>query len=313
MDYNRLGNSGLKVSEIGLGTWLTFGERFGLEDAREQMHIAFDHGVNLFDTAELYANGLAELMLGEILRGFVRSDVVVITKIFFGGDGINDMGHSAKRLREGLDNSLRRLQLDYVDIVFAHRFDVDTPMEETVAAMDLIIKQGKALYWGTSEWEKEQIEEAHKVAMQMNAAPPRVEQPQYNMLHRTKVEKDFAELAKNYGMGMTIWSPLASGFLTGKYLKSIPKESRYTKNPKFRHEDKKNDKQKVLKFMKMAKELGCSMAQLALAWCLKNKNVSSTLIGATSEKQLVENLKSVQVKKKLTSSVMEKIDQVLKS
>jgi voltage-dependent potassium channel beta subunit len=303
----------MKVSQLGLGSWLTFGERYGLVEARKLMKLAFDLGVNLFDNAEVYASGLSEMIMGEVLREFKRSDVVVITKIFFGGTGPNDMGHSKKRLRDGMDNSLRRMQLDYVDIVFAHRHDTDTPVEETIAAMDLIIKQGKALYWGTSEWEKHEVEQAYRVAKQLNMTPPSVEQPQYNMFTRKKVERDFAPLVKKYGMGIMTWSPLASGFLTGKYQKKIPKDTRYTQHAEFRHMDWEKKKKKVDKLMKVADQLGCTMAQLAIAWAMKHSLVSSVLIGATTKQQLEENIGAVDFVEKLKPAVMKKIDGILRN
>src|SRR6056297_1640638 len=226
MKYNKLGKSGLKVSEMSFGSWLTFGNQLDVQKVKDTMKEAFKNGVNFFDNAEAYASGLSESLMGMALKEYRRTDLVVSTKIFWGGDGPNDMGVSRKHLLEGTWNSLKRLQLDYVDLVYCHRPDPDTPIEETVFAMDYLIRNGLALYWGTSEWEADQIEEAYKIAEKRNLIAPTMEQPQYNMFVREKIDKQFVPLFEKYGLGTTTWSPLASGLLTGKYNDGIPENSR---------------------------------------------------------------------------------------
>lgn len=311
MDYNRLGNTGMKVSRMALGSWLTFGERYGIDVAKKMIKVAFDHGINLFDNAEVYANGVSEMIMGDILRDYPRKDYVLITKIFFGGEGINDMGHSRKRLVEGTERSLRRLGHDYVDILYCHRYDDDTPMEETVRTMDLLIRQGKALYWGTSMWEASQIEHAHQVAKELGCIAPVVEQSEYSMFVRDRIEKEFAPLFDKYKMGVTSYSPLAWGLLTGKYQKGVPADSRFQVNEEFRHEDWEKKLDTVEKLGQIAKELGCSLAQLAIAWVVKNPNVTSVLIGASRQEQLEENLAAYEIKEKLSDDVMNKIQELL--
>lgn len=229
MQYRNLGRSGLKVSEFSLGAWVTFGNQIGVSAAQECMTAAYDAGVNFFDNAEGYAEGQAEIDMGKVLKAtkWPRESLVISTKIFWGGKGPNDTGLSHKHIVEGVNQSLKRLQLDYVDLLFCHRPDPNTPIEETVRAMDLIIRQGKALYWGTSEWSAADIMRADGIARQYGLFPPTMEQPQYNMLVRHRVEKEYEPLYKELGYGTTIWSPLASGLLTGKYNQQIPKGSRF--------------------------------------------------------------------------------------
>ncbi len=228
MEYRHLGRSGLKVSALSYGAWVTFGDQVDEDVARDCMKVAYDAGVNFFDNAEAYAGGQAEIMMGTIIRdeGWTRSDLVISTKIFWGGDGPNDVGLSRKHVIEGTEAALERLQMDYVDLVFCHRPDPETPIEETVRAMNYVIDQGMAFYWGTSEWTAEQIRQAYEIARREHLIPPTMEQPQYNMFHREKVEREFQPLYRDFELGLTTWSPLASGILTGKYNDGIPDGSR---------------------------------------------------------------------------------------
>lgn len=311
MEYRRLGKAGLKVSELSYGSWITFGSTLDLNRVKECIATARDVGINFFDTAEEYADGHAELLLGEAFKVYRREDLVVSTKIFWGGKGPNDLGLSWKHLIEGTKNSLRRLQLDYVDMLFCHRPDPGTPIEETVRAMDALVRQGLVFYWGTSEWSAAQLEEAYHIAETFNAIPPSMEQPEYNMFRRHKVEVEFASLYQRYGLATTIWSPLDSGILTGKYNQGIPANSRLAANPDL-HELLTNDKISIVKRLgELATSLDCTLAQLALAWCLKNPHVSSVIMGASQPGQIRENIKALEVKQKLTPDVMQRIDIIL--
>ncbi len=318
MEYRKVGKWGLKISEVGLGSWLTFANQMDVNAAKKCVEIAFENGVNFFDTAEVYAKGAAEFILGQILKEFKRSDLVVSTKIFWGGNGPNDNGLSKKHLIEGMEASLKRLELSYVDIVYCHRPDPETPMEETVFAIEQILKNGWALYWGTSEWSAEQIKEAHKVCDELHVMHPIVEQPGYSLLRREKVEKEFASLYDKYGMGLTTFSPLASGLLSGKYNNGIPAGSRLDKFPQVKEWLQKDgllsDKtfKKIKKLSELAHELDCTLAEFSLAWVLKNPHVSSVILGVSNEKQLEENIKAVEVKKKLTDDVLEKVEEIFK-
>ncbi|APT75205.1 alcohol dehydrogenase [Marinitoga sp. 1137] len=317
MEYRKLGKAGIKVSELSFGSWLTFGNQLDAENVKLCMREAFKHGVNFFDNAEAYANGLSESLMGMVLKEFRRTDLVISTKIFWGGNGPNDRGLSRKHLLEGTWNSLKRLQLDYVDLIFCHRPDPDTPIEETVLAMDYIVRNGLAMYWGTSEWSAEEIEAAFKAAKELNCIPPTMEQPQYNMLVREKVEKEFKPLYEKYGLGLTTWSPLASGILTGKYNDGIPEDSRLAKFSRLVNTLKERGMltdetiEKVKKLTEIAKDLDATMAQLALAWLLKNKNVSTVITGASKVEQVRDNMKAVEVKEKLTDEIMEEIEKIL--
>ena len=319
MEYRFLGESGLKVSALSFGAWVTFGDQIGEDVAYAAMKAAYDAGVNFFDNAEVYSQGKAETMMGNVIKkaGWTRSDLVVSTKIFWGGNGPNDKGLSRKHIVEGTDAALKRLQMEYVDLIFCHRPDLYTPIEETVRAMNHVIHQGKAFYWGTSEWSAEQIREAYRIARQEHLIPPLMEQPQYNMLHRDRVEKEYALLYDEIGLGTTIWSPLASGLLTGKYNKGIPDGTRlslpdyeWLKKRILSEEGQKNI-DKVRKLEPIANDLGISLPQLALAWCLKNPNVSTVITGASKPEQVTENMKTLDVVGKLTGDVMEKIEAVL--
>ena len=318
MEYRFLGKSGLRLSALSFGSWVTFGEQVDVDAALRLMTTAYDAGVNFFDTAEVYAHGEAERIMGEVLRraGWRRSDLVISTKIFWGGEGPNDRGLSVKHLVEGTEASLRRLGLDYVDLLFCHRPDVHTPIEETVWAMDRLCREGKALYWGTSEWSADQIRQAHAVARREHLRPPQMEQPQYNMFHRHRVEVEYAPLYDELGLGTTIWSPLASGLLTGKYDDGVPEGSRLSL-PAYgwlRDQLAPEWKRRVAvsrRLADVAAELDCTRAQLAIAWCLANDDVSTVILGASREEQLVENLGALAVAERLTPDVLERIESIL--
>ena len=321
MDYRYLGRSGLQVSALSLGGWVTWGQQIGDDLTYECMTAAYDAGVNFFDTAEVYADGKSEIAMGNAVKqaGWKRSDLVLSTKIFWGGQGVNDKGLSRKHIIEGLDASLARLQMDYVDLVFCHRPDCHTPIEETVRAMTHVINQGKAFYWGTSEWSAQELMEAHAIARQEHLIPPLMEQPQYNMLERERVEKEYARLYAWMGLGTTIWSPLASGLLTGKYNDGLPDGTRASL-PGYewlREEFEKPETQvkieKVKHLTPIATGLGCTVAQMALAWCLKNPNVSTVITGASRTSQVTENMKAIDVLPKLTCDVMARIEAVLQN
>ncbi len=319
MEYRFLGKSGLKISALSFGAWVTFGDQIGEDVAYEMMKSAYDAGVNFFDNAEAYANGTAETMMGNVIRkaGWKRTDLVVSTKIFWGGSGPNDRGLSYKHIAEGTNAALKRLQMEYVDLIYCHRPDLFTPIEETVWAMNQVIRQGKAFYWGTSEWSAEQIREAYHFARREHLIPPLMEQPQYNMFHRERVEKEYAALYKEMGLGTTIWSPLASGLLTGKYNQGVPKGTRlslenyqWLKERILSPEGQKNIA-KVKKLAPLAKELGITLPQMGLAWCLKNPNVSTVITGASRPQQVTENMKALDAVEKLTDEVMAKIERIL--
>ncbi len=319
MQYRYLGSSGLRVSALSFGAWVTFGQQIGEDAALEMMTAAVDAGVNFFDNAEVYAAGAAETMMGNVIKraGWKRSDLVLSTKIYWGGDGPNDRGLSRKHIVEGTHAALERLQTDYVDLVFCHRPDRFTPIEETVRAMNYLIDQGMAFYWGTSEWTAEEIREAYEVARREHLIPPTMEQPQYNMLHRERVEREYARLYPAFKLGLTVWSPLASGLLTGKYDDGVPEGTRVSMEGyeflKQRLESERGAQERAtVKALKpIADELGVSRAQLALAWALKNPNVSTVITGASRAEQVRENMKALDVAEQLTDDVMAKIEEVL--
>src|SRR5512132_1330887 len=320
MTYRRLGHSGLKVSALSLGSWVTYGNQMGVDVAAECMSAAFDAGVNFFDNAESYAHGGAETIMGEVLRkkAWRRASYIVSTKFFWGlNAGPNEKNTlNRKYLRHAIDGSLQRLGLDYVDLVFCHRPDPDTPVEETVQAMHDMIASGKALYWGTSEWSAAEIMAAWHIADKHHLAKPVMEQPQYNMLWRERVEKEYVRLYRDIGLGTTIWSPLASGVLTGKYNEGIPPDSRGTLKGYEWLQERLTDSGKLAVargLAPIAAGLGCTMAQLGLAWCLKNPNVSTVITGASRPSQVVENMKAVEVVDKLDAELMVRIDAVLAS
>jgi voltage-dependent potassium channel beta subunit len=318
MNYRHLGKAGLQLSELSLGAWVTYGEHVGEDVARECMTAAYEHGVNFFDNAEGYGGGGAETVMGNVLKqvGWPRESVVISTKLFWGGEGPNDRGLSHKHLLEGINRSLRRLQLDYVDLLFCHRPDPNTPIEETVRAMDIIIKQGKAFYWGTSEWSAADIMRADGVARQYGLTPPSMEQPQYHMLERQRMEKEYLPLFRDLGYGTTTFSPLASGLLSGKYNQGIPEGSRATlKGYEWvRRNVLTPERLEMVRRLKpIADEVGASMAQLALAWCLKNPNVSTVITGASRPEQVHENMQALEVAPRLTPEVLQRIDAIVGS
>ncbi len=321
MEYRYLGSSGLRVSALSLGAWITYGGQVADDVAKECMVAARESGVNFFDNAEAYGDGKAEVVMGRVVRecGWKRSDVVVSTKIYWGGRGPNDRGLSRKHVIEGVDASLRRLDMDYVDLVFCHRPDYHTPIEETVWAMNLLIQRGKAFYWGTSEWSAEEITRAVGVAHREHLIPPVMEQPEYNMFRRDRVEREYVPLYTEIGLGTTVWSPLASGLLSGKYNDGIPVGSRLGLDGyEWLKETVLGGKnveriEKVRALEPVARELDCSVAQLALAWCLKNPHVSTVITGATSAAQVRENMKALDVVGRLSDVVMDRIDGTLEN
>lgn len=313
MNYRRLGKAGIKVSELSFGAWITFGGPKAEELQSQCMKACFDAGINFFDNAEAYGNGQAEVVMGRVIRslGLRRESLVLSTKLYWGGSGPNDNGLSHKHILEGLNGALRRLQTDYVDLLFCHRPDPDTPMEETVRAMDIAIRQGKAFYWGTSEWSATEIMQAHGIARQYNLTPPTMEQPQYNLFVRQRVEQEYLPLYRELGYGTTIWSPLASGVLSGKYNQGVPGGTRLgdPKNEWLRETALRPERiDKARKLEPIAAALGCTMAQLALAWCVKNPHVSTVITGASRLEQVHDNLKSLAVVAKLTPEVLAQID-----
>jgi voltage-dependent potassium channel beta subunit len=321
VEYRHLGASGLKVSALSLGAWVTYGGQVGEEVAFECMKAAYEAGVNFFDNAEAYANGNAEIVMGNVIKkaGWKRSDLVISSKIFWGGRGPNDTGLSRKHIIEGAHAALNRLQMEYVDLLFCHRPDRETPIEETVRAMNTLIEQGKVFYWGTSEWSAQQITEAYGIARREHLIPPLMEQPQYNMFHRERVEREYAHLYQEIGLGTTIWSPLASGLLTGKYNQGIPEGTRVTMEgygwlkEMLESEETKRNIEKVKQLATIAERMGCTLAQMSLAWCMKNPHVSTVITGASKPTQVVENMRALDLLEKLTSDVMESIEDILQN
>ncbi len=322
MEYRHLGPSGLVVSALSFGAWVTFGDQIGEDVAYECMQAAWADGVNYFDNAESYGDGQAEILMGKVLKraGWKRQELVLSTKIFWGNSSVkgpNAKGLSRKHILEAANDALARLQVEYVDLVFCHRPDIQTPIEETVRAMSYLIDRGKALYWGTSEWSAQQIQEAYDVARREHLVTPTMEQPEYNMFHREKVEREFAQLYREFGLGTTIWSPLASGLLTGKYNNGIPKGTRVDLpgyewlREQFESSEGQQRIAKVRELDPIAQELGCTMAQLAIAWCLKNPHVSTVITGASKPAQVTENIKALAVVPKLTDTVMERLENIL--
>ncbi|XP_052213140.1 voltage-gated potassium channel subunit beta-2-like isoform X4 [Dreissena polymorpha] len=317
--YKNLGKSGLRVSMVGLGTWVTFGAQTSDETAEEILTLAYESGINFFDTAEVYAAGKAEIVLGNILqkKQWRRSSYIVSSKIYWGGKAETEKGLSRKHIIEGLKGSLERLQLEYVDIVFANKPDVHTPMEETVRAFTHVINQGWAMYWGTSRWSPTDIMEAYSVARQFNLIPPVAEQTEYHLFQREKVELQMPELYHKIGIGTVIWSPLASGILTGKYDDGIPIHSRAALKgyswlkDKILSEEGRRQQGKLREVAEVADRIGCSLSQLAIAWCLKNENVNCVLLGASNVDQLYENIQAVQYISKLTPNIMHELDRLL--
>ncbi|MFB1021950.1 MAG: aldo/keto reductase [Vicingaceae bacterium] len=318
MEYKNLGKSGLKVSRLSLGSWLTFGKQIGNSIAGDLMDLAYDNGVNFFDNAEIYAKGESEQVMGEILskRNWRRDSYIVSSKAFFGegGELPTQRGLSRKHLVEACEAALKRMKLDYLDLYYCHRPDKETPISETVWTMHNLIQQGKILYWGTSEWSAQEIMEAHMVAERYNLIGPTMEQPQYNMLHRDKVEVEYDQIYKTVGLGTTIWSPLGSGILTGKYNEGMAEKTRLSMDGMEWLKDKslvEENLEKVRKLTVFAKEIGTTMPKLAIAWCLKNENVSTAILGASKVNQLEETLTAIDDVQLLTTEVMEKIGEIL--
>lgn len=320
MEYRRLGKSGLQVSALSLGSWLTFGQQISDKTADELMGIAYDAGVNFFDNAEGYADGKSEEVMGKILKShkWERESFVVSSKVFFGTahKGPNRIGLSRKHVIEACNAALKRLQVDYLDLYFCHRPDKNTPIEETVWAMNTLLQQGKILYWGTSEWSASEIMEAIRVAKQYNLIGPTMEQPQYNLLERNKMENEYLLLFKEYGLGTTIWSPLASGLLSGKYTSGITKDTRLElKGMEWLKDAVLNEEKlkKAEKLQGLADKLNVPLAKLSLAWCLKNPNVSTVILGASKTAQLKENLTTLEVLPLLTEEVLTKIEDIMQT
>ncbi|MCC6369458.1 MAG: aldo/keto reductase [Bacteroidia bacterium] len=321
MEYRRLGKTGLQVSALSFGSWITFGKQIADGTADELMSMAYDNGVNFFDNAEIYARGKSEAVMGEILKkkNWQRSSFCVSSKVFFGFEDNkpNQTGLSRKHIFEGCHAALKRLQVDYIDLFFCHRPDKNTPIEETVWAMNLLIQQGKILYWGTSEWANDEIMAAHVFAEKHHLIGPSMEQPQYNMFERTKLEKDYLLLFRDFGLGTTIWSPLASGLLTGKYNSGTPTDNRlHIEGMDWLKERTLGDNTRIERTVKLnalAQELGTSLPKMAIAWCLKNPNVSTVILGASKISQLQENLKALDIVPLLNAEVMEKIEGILQN
>ncbi len=322
MEYRRMGKTGLQLSILSYGSWVTFHKQIDDSIADELMGMAYDSGVNFFDNAEVYAAGESEKLMGRVLskKNWDRTSYVLSSKAYFGWRGKqnkpNQTGLSRKHLTEACHEAMQRLQTDYLDIYFCHRPDKNTPIEEVVWTMNILIQQGKILYWGTSEWSAAEIMEAHRAAAQYGLIGPSVEQPQYNLLERQKMEYEFLMIFKTVGMGTTIWSPLASGLLTGKYNDGIPEGSRFAlegfdwlKN-QWMVDDKLN---KVRQLTEIAREIGTSTATLSIAWCVANPNVTTAILGATKKEQLTENLKALEVLPKLNAEVMQRIDEVMQT
>lgn len=322
MEYRRLGKSGLQISALSFGAWVTFGEQIGVDQAVELMGAAYDAGVNFFDNAEIYAYGEAETIMGKALKklAWSRDSYLVSSKVMFGSvkdPKPNQWGLSRKHIFEACDQAIQRLGVDYLDLYFCHRPDPKVPMEEIVRAMSDLIQLGKVFYWGTSEWSAQQIMEAYGIARQYNLIPPTMEQPEYNMFQRYRFEVEYARLYDVIGLGTTIWSPLASGILTGKYSDGIPDDTRMNL-PGYewlrKHLESEKGQHKVAKAAELAsvaEELGVTMPKLALAWCLKNPNVSTVILGATRLEQLTENLSALEVVELLSDDVMDRIEEIL--
>jgi voltage-dependent potassium channel beta subunit len=314
MHYRRLGRSGLKISEISLGAWVTFGSQVEEDASIELIQAAYDAGVNFFDNADIYANGLAEVVMGKALKNIPREALVISSKVFWPTmPGPNGRGLSRKHITESINATLKRLGSDYIDLYFCHRFDPDTPIDEIVFTMDTLVRQGKILYWGTSEWRAWQVSAAFAAATQHHLTPPSMEQPQYNMFHRRRVELELSSLCKEYGLGLTTWSPLYYGILTGKYNNGIPEGSRASMESMAWIRDRITPERVAIvkDLTTIANDLHITTAQLAIAWLLRRKEISSVITGATNLKQLQDNLDSAEAVEKLHDDVLEQIEQIL--
>jgi len=322
MEYRAMGKTGLQLSVLSFGSWVTFHKQINDTSADELMGVAYENGINFFDNAEVYALGESEKMMGRVLKAknWERSSYVLSSKAFFGWRGTNNKpnqtGLSRKHLTEACNEALQRLQTDYLDLFYCHRPDKSVPIEEVVFTMNTLIQQGKILYWGTSEWSGVEIMEAHKVAQSYRLIGPSMEQPQYNLFEREKIEKDYLQVYKNVGLGTTIWSPLASGLLTGKYNDGIPAGSRlavegfdWLKEKTYVEEKI----EKVKKLQSLANELGVSLASLSIAWCIKNPHVTTAILGATKKEQLIDNLKALEVLPLLSPDIMLKIEDIMQN
>ena len=315
MEYRNLGRSGLKVSALSFGSWVTFVNQLTEKTALSCMSMAYDNGVNFFDNAEAYASGKSEILMGKVLKilKWSRDTYIISSKVFWGGDLPTQRGLSKKHIHDACNNALKRLQLDYLDLFFCHRPDPETPIEETVYAMNDLILQGKIMYWGTSEWSAPEIDYAFKMAEKYNLRPPVMEQPQYNLLHRERFENEYSPIFKKYKIGSTIWSPLASGVLTGKYMKRMPNKHRFKiKGYEWLKDDllKEEFLNKLHHIKNISENLNISMAQLSIAWCLANKNVSTVILGASKKSQLKENLSSLEVYQNLSSEVISTLNSI---
>ena len=318
MEYRRLGKSGLPISELSFGSWITFGNQIGDDMSETLMDIAYDAGVNFFDNAEVYAAGESEKVMGRILhkKNWSRDSYILSSKVYFGAGAKvpTQRGLHRKHIFEACEQALKRLKVDYLDLYFCHRPDKQTPIEETVWSMHQLIMQGKILYWGTSEWSAQEIMEAHMFAQRYNLIGPTMEQPQYNMLHRDKIEVEYSQIYKTVGLGTTIWSPLASGYLTGKYIDAPKKNVRLKREELGWLADRlftTENENKVKNLLTFAADHGFSLPQLGIAWCLKNENVSTVILGATKASQLEETLKSRELVQKLTPEIMNDIELIL--
>ncbi len=320
MEYRRMGKTGLQLSVLSYGSWITFTKQLDDSVSDRMMGLAYDNGINFFDNAEVYSRGESEKMMGRVLKGknWERSSYVVSSKVFWGWHGENNRptqkGLSRKHIVEACHEALERFQLEYLDLFFCHRPDRDVPIEEVVRTMNTLIQQGKIFYWGTSEWTGAEIAEAHMVARELGLEGPAMEQPQYNLFERHKMESDYVPVFKNIGMGTTIWSPLASGLLTGKYNNGIPADSRLgLEGFEWLKDRTLSDAriESVRKLEAVAKELDTTLATLAIAWCISNPNVTTAILGATKEAQLEENLKALELYPKLTTELKDRIDVIM--
>ncbi len=314
MHYRRLGRSGLKVSEISLGSWVTIGSQVDEQTSIDLFHAAYDAGINFFDNADIYANGQAESVMGKAIKDLPREALVLSSKVFWPTmPGPNGRGLSRKHIIESINATLKRIGTDYLDLYFCHRFDPDTPIDEVVYTMDMLVRQGKILYWGTSEWRAWQVTEALAIANLHHLAAPAMEQPQYNMFHRRRVEMELAPICKEYGLGLTTWSPLYYGVLSGKYNDGIPAGSRASMESMAWLRDRITPERVdiVRQLSKVATDLHITTSQLALAWLLRRKEVSSVITGATNIAQLEDNLESAEAVEKLNDEILERIEQIL--
>ena len=319
MEYRQLGRSGLKLSVLSLGSWVTFNKQVELDSAKALIKTAFDAGINFFDNAEGYEAGNSELVMGQAITqlGLPRDEFCVSSKVFWGGKKPTQIGLSAKHVTDACHAALHRLQVDYLDLYFCHRPDLDTPIEETVRAMHHLITQGKILYWGTSEWSGQQIMQAHGIARQHNLTPPQMEQPEYNLFNRHKVEREYRNLYSEIGLGTTIWSPLASGVLTGKYNDTLAADGRLNLpgyewlRAQFETEEGQLKLKKTRQLGNLAADLGFPLHHLAIAWCLKNPNVSTVILGASKLAQLEDNLAALNVGEQLDDDTLTAIEKIL--